>query len=549
MSRRIVLVGATGVFGARLAALLATREDIVLVLAARGAARLQGLAIDLRRQGVRCRVEIAAFDRAHPHTLADLAPWAVVDAAGPFQRGDFALPRAAIAAGAHYVDLADARDFVAAFPAALDTEARARGVLAVTGASSTPALSNAVLDRLTAGWSAIDTVTVAITPGSRAPRGLSVMRAILSYVGRPVRLFIDGRWTTAPGWSGLSRPDIPGLGRRWAALCETPDLDILPARFAPTREARFLAGLELSVMHLGLWLLSWPVRLGLVSSLEPVARPLRALAGLFAWAGSDRGGMLAEARGTTASGQTAIARWGLVAEVGAGPHIPAAPAAAVLRGLASGRISARGAMACVALVTEAEILAELAHLSIRVGAIQAWPDEPGLLRRTLGPDFDAMPAPVRQVHAGTAAAVFQGRGRARGAMALIPRLGRAIVGLPEPGFYPNLAVTIAPNGPGEAWTRAFGARQFTSRLTSAKVPGRFEEAVGPIRFVFEPEPTATGFRWRLLAWRLGPAPLPLALAPLTRATTFADDGTYRFRVVVAHRWLGVIFAYAGRLET
>jgi hypothetical protein len=42
--------------------------------------------------------------------------------------------------------------------------------------------------------------------------------------------------------------------------------------------------------------------------------------------------------------------------------------------------------------------------------------------------------------------------------------------------------------------------------------------------------------------------LPLALAPRVRSRTFARDGLYHFSVVVAHPWLGVVFAYAGRLR-
>ena len=38
----------------------------------------------------------------------------MIDAAGPFQRSAMHLPRAAIALGAHYIDIADGRDFVAA---------------------------------------------------------------------------------------------------------------------------------------------------------------------------------------------------------------------------------------------------------------------------------------------------------------------------------------------------------------------------------------------------------------------------------------------------
>ena len=547
MARRVVLIGATGAFGRRLAELLAAWPEITLVLAARREAPLQALAAELAARGA--RLEVAAFDRTHPDALAGLAPWAVVDAAGPFQDSDYALARAAVAAGAHYLDLADARDFVAGFPAALDTESRAGGVFAVTGASSTPALSNAVLDRLTAGWVSVEAVSVAISPGARAPRGLSVMRAILSYVGRPVRLFADGRWQAAPGWSRLSRLDFPGLGRRWVALCETPDLDLLPSRFAPRRQALFLAGLELSVMHLGLWLLAWPVRLGLVRSLEPLARPLLVLAGLISWAGSDRGGMVVEARGEQTPGQTVIARWGLCAEAGSGPNVPAAAAAALLRGLADGRIGARGAMACAGLLTDAEILAELAHLPIHTSTLEVWPDHPSLLRRLMGPGFDALPQAVRTVHAGEATTTFRGRGRARGGRSIIPALGRALIGLPEPGAYPALAVTITPLGRSESWTRDFGPRRFSSRLKSLPTPGEFEEGLGALKFRFDLQPMPQGFRWRQRGWRFGPIPLPSALAPRIHATTFARDGVYRFRVLVAHPWLGVIFGYAGRLES
>src|SRR5262249_32680839 len=124
--------------------------------------------------------------------------FAVVDAAGPFQGAGYGFARAAIAPGLGYVDLAGPRDFFAGFPI-LDAEARAAGVTALTGASSTPALSHAVLDRLTQGWRRLDTVEVAISPGNRsAPRGRSVVRAILSYAGQPVRVFAGGDWTVQP---------------------------------------------------------------------------------------------------------------------------------------------------------------------------------------------------------------------------------------------------------------------------------------------------------------------------------------------------------------
>ncbi len=269
-------------------------------------------------RGARAQIRVAEFDRAQPDRLAAIAPWLVVDAAGPFQDSGYDLALAAVRQGAHYVDLADGRSYVAGFPRALEGAAAAAGVLAATGASSTPALSQAALAPLVDGWRRLDTVVVAIAPGARAPRGLAVIRAILSYVGRPVRVFRQGGWELAAGWSGLCRLDMPGLGRRWASICETPDLDLLPQRFPIARSALFLAGLELAPMHLGLTLLSLLVRGRIVTSLAPLARLLRFVAGVLTVFGSDRGGMIVEAWGVDAQGRAIRARWALWAEAGAG---------------------------------------------------------------------------------------------------------------------------------------------------------------------------------------------------------------------------------------
>ena len=542
MRRRILLVGATGAFGTRLAHLLSA-WDVDLILAARSAGPLRSLAAALTGPA---RPEIAVFDRAAP-ALAELKPWAVVDAAGPFQSSDLTLAKAAIAVGAHYVDIADGRDFVAAFPGALDVAARAADVLAVTGASSTPALSSAALDVLTAGWQAVDTAQVVISPGARAPRGRSVVEAILSYVGRPVRVFTRGGWTTRAGWSGPRRVYIPGLGRRWASLCETPDLDMIPGRFAVRHEGLFRAGLELGVMHLGLWLLSWPVRWGWVRDLRPLAGLLRALAGGLATFGSDRGGMVVEAEGRGPDGAPRRARWSLAADAGAGPNVPVAAAAAALRGLMDGRICARGAHACVGLLGVDEILGELAHLPISTEALGVAVDETILFRQVLGDRFDHLPATVRAIHGSRERAVLSGQGRARGDGNPLARIVRAVLGLPSPGIYPDLAVTVAPDMRGEAWTRAFGTGAFTSHLRPGRELGQFEEQFGPLRFTFEAEPTVNGFRWRFVDCSVGPFPLPSWLAPRIRARAFEADGTYRFSVAVVHPMIGLMFAYAGRL--
>jgi saccharopine dehydrogenase-like NADP-dependent oxidoreductase len=368
MTPKLLLVGAGGAFGFRLAQRLAASVRCELLVVGRSAVRCAKVAVALHAQHPGALVFPVVLDRetVTAEQLRTLGVSIVIDAAGPFQGQAPHLARVAIEAGCHFIDLADARDYVAGFPA-LHAAALRAGVLAVTGASSTPALSNAALDVLTEGWQRVERVRVVIAPGNRAPRGLAVTQAILSYVGRPVRLLEHGRWRTRPGWSLLQRQALPGLGRRWLALCETPDLDVMPARFPSVQTVQFLAGLELGLLHVGLWACGLLVRAGLFASLAPAAKFFVAVARWFEPFGSDRGGMLVEAAGTDADGKQARGSWSLVAEAGDGPNIPVLPALALIRRLLDGTETRRGARVCAGLLRLDEIEAEFAAFRIRTG--------------------------------------------------------------------------------------------------------------------------------------------------------------------------------------
>jgi saccharopine dehydrogenase-like NADP-dependent oxidoreductase len=363
MAKTILVVGGTGAFGRLLVAGLVRTTGLDIVIGARDVRRAEAYAASLDPARVRAlRLDTATVT---PEALRATGAFAVVDAAGPFQGADYRLGRAAIAAGLHYLDLADARDFVTGF-GALDEAARAAGVVALSGASSTPALSHAVLDRLTAGWRRIDTVEIAITPGNRsAPRGLSVTRAILSYAGQKVRVFDGGAWTARPGWGMTVRRDLPGLGRRWLSLCETPDLDLVPRRFGPRVAAIFRAGLELPVLHLGLVAATLSVRLGLLPSLAPFARLFRWIAACLAGFGTDRGGMVVTATGIDAADAPVRAEWVLIAEAGDGPVVPTLSALALIRRLAAEEAPIPpGAGPCVGILGLDDITREFAPYRI-----------------------------------------------------------------------------------------------------------------------------------------------------------------------------------------
>jgi hypothetical protein len=361
MARTVLVVGGSGAFGGRLVDGLIATSDFDVIVAGRDLTRAKTKAA---ASGARARALRVDTETVTAQMLAATGAFVVVDAAGPFQGGDYRLARAAITAGMHYVDLADARDFVAGF-GALDAAVKAAGVVALTGASSTPALSHAVLDRLTRGWRRVDAVEIAISPGNRnSPRGLSVIRAILSYAGKPVRVFAGGTWTAWPGWGRPVRREMPGLGKRWLSLCETPDLDLVPARFSPRDAALFRAGLELSVMHIGLYLAGLLVRSGLLPSLLPFASLFRWMAERLKGFGADRGGMLVEVVGVDAAGDPVRSAWSLVAEGGDGPMVPTLPALAAIRALGDGSLSQPGARACVGVLDLDRISREFAPYRI-----------------------------------------------------------------------------------------------------------------------------------------------------------------------------------------
>jgi hypothetical protein len=543
MRRRVIVVGGTGGFGRRLVAGLVATSDLDVVIASRDVARGQAFAATLPPG----RAEAIALDIAAvtPELLRETAAFAVADAAGPFQGADYRLARAAIAAGMHYVDLADARDFVAGFPA-LDAAAREAGIVALTGASSTPALSHAVLYRLTAGWRQIDRVEIAISPGNQAsPRGLSVIRAILSYAGKPVRVFVGGDWITRAGWGMTIRRDMPGLGRRWLSLCETPDLDLVPTRFAPRQAALFRAGLELTALHCGLLIASLPVRARLLRSLLPFARPFRWIAERLRHFGSDRGGMLVEAVGLDAAGEPVHASWSLVAAAGDGPAVPTLAALAVLRAIAAGEAPLPGARACVGVVDLAAIEREFAPYRITTATTCAPIVSP--FRAILGAAFAQLPEPVRRLHGLSSDAVAAGRAEISVPRRRLARLIGRLAGLPRAGSDVPVTVSFTVDGQGgERWRRRFGDRRYATTIRAGR-GGLLVERFGPLQFRFSLTPSADGLAWRLAEWRLLGLRLPRWSLPAVICLEAADDERFRFDIDMAFPLIGPVIHYRGWL--
>jgi hypothetical protein len=362
----VLIVGGAGAFGAKIAERLVRIEEIDLILAGRTVAPLEAEAAALIGGGTqRERVRIAVLDaeRLTATDLSNLGARLVINASGPFQRQSYRVARAAIDAACHYVDLADARAFVAGI-GELDAEARRAGVLVVSGASSVPALSSAVVAAHRSAFGRLEALDIAISPGNAFDPGVATVASVLGGVGLPIKMLIDGGWRTVHGWQGLRRTSFGEAGRRWLGYVDVPDLDLFPEQHAGLKTVRFQAGLEVSAFHLGLWASSWLVRSGLVTSLAPLAPHLLAIKRALSRFGSDRGGMIVEMRGEAPGGHPMLLRWLLVAGSGHGPYVPALASVAMARKLASGVETLRGAYPCFGLVDLSEILAEAEGLDI-----------------------------------------------------------------------------------------------------------------------------------------------------------------------------------------
>lgn len=367
-SRQTILVlGGYGFFGTRICQAISTNPAVHLLIGGRDVQQARRLAGQL---GLASEHAIAIDARAPglASQLADLRVSTVIHTAGPFQHQDYHVARAAIAAGANYLDLADGRDFVAGI-SVLDAEARARGVFVTSGASSLPALSSAVVDRYAPRFSSLTSIRHGIASGARAP-GLATMRGVFSYCGKPFMRLVDGKITTAYGWLDLQRHrfDAP-VGARLLGSCDVPDLTLFPQRYPGVQTVTFHAGFASAPGHLAVWAAAQLVRFKLLRSLVPLVRTLHAFSGWIEPLVSDKGAMFVIMAGLGHDGQPLSLTWQLLAAQNHGPHIPCGAAIALAHKLAN-KVAAntplpRGAMPCMGLLTVEEYLAALQGFDVR----------------------------------------------------------------------------------------------------------------------------------------------------------------------------------------
>lgn len=369
---RTLVLGGYGNFGARICRALNNDPFIELLVGGRDASRAQELASQL---GNAAGVTVDIGSAELPDVLRRLGVGLLIHAAGPFQGQSYDVARAAAAAGVHYIDLADERRFVCDFHSALDGVFRAAGRTAVTGVSTVPALSSAVVDHLSCGWRRVDTIDICIAPAQTAPRGEATLAAVLSYCGEPIKVWDEQRWQSRYGWANPQAVRFERMALRLGALCDVPDLELFPRRYAATRRVMFRAALEVGIAQRAFAGIAGLRRLGLLRRPQRLAGVLHVASKVLDPLGSGLGGMVVAVGGRDASGCQARREWHIAADEDHGPEIPCMPAILLARRICRHDAFPVGAMPCVGLLELGQFDPEFERWSMIADTVTVAEDE------------------------------------------------------------------------------------------------------------------------------------------------------------------------------
>jgi len=360
--RRVLIIGGYGNFGSFIARRLAEDGNIQLIIAGRSEQKAQQFisSLNAKNPPIAAILDISVNLSS---SLRTLAPDIVIHTSGPFQSQGYGVAQACIEQGCHYIDLADGREFVENITT-LHPSAAEKDVLVISGASSVPCLTSALIDHYRGEFQTLHTINYGITTAQRTNRGVATTAAILSYTGKAFTTLIDGRMKHVYGWQGLRLRKYHGLGHRLLGYCNIPDLALFPTRYPQLKTIRFYAGLEVPFIHLGLWGLSWLVRIGLIRRLEAAAPALLKLARVFDICGTSNSGFHMELSGTGFDGGEKTICFELIACNGDGPYIPCIPAILLAQRLAKEESLPIGAFPCVDFITLGDYLAALKGLDI-----------------------------------------------------------------------------------------------------------------------------------------------------------------------------------------
>lgn len=548
---RILIIGGYGVFGGRLVELLSDLTDIELIVCGRSLRKAQAYCSAYKGQALARALQLDRKNIAE--TLHNERPQLVVDASGPFQAyGDdcYSVIKSCISAGVNYLDFADAADFVFGV-SRFDEQAKAAGVFVLSGVSSFPVLTAAVL-RDMAKTMDIVTVEGGIAPSPYAGVGLNVMRAVVSYAGEPVTLQRNGKKSQGFGLAESLRYTVAVPGKKplkniHFSLVDVPDLQIIPPEHRTLTDIWMGAGPVPEFLHRALNLLAKARYRFKLPSLVPLARFFYTVLNMMKF-GEHRGGMFVHAHGKK-NGKPIEQSWHLLAEGDDGPYIPSMTIEALIRKSLLGKKPDAGARSGANALELADYDNLFDSREIFTGFRKPEPSS-SLFRHVLGSAYDTLPTKVQELHSVSGVSRWKGLSDVKRGNGLVARLMCAVFGFPQSGSNVPVIVSFEPDGDGERWVRSFDGKVFSSlqqrgtRKNEFLLVERFGVFDFSVALVVESERLYfVPRRWSFLG-----VPLPNSLLPAGRSFETEKNEQFFFHVEISTPMVGLIVAYEGTLS-
>jgi hypothetical protein len=139
-----------------------------------------------------------------------------------------------------------------------------------------------------------------------------------------------------------------------------------------------------------------------------------------------------------------------------------------------------------------------------------------IYRQLLGPEFDKLPAVLREFHSAPQGGHASGVARIRHTSSLLAWLVR----FPPEGEMP-ITLDIDSTSAGEVWIRHFGDAERRSSQTVDD--GLLCEVAGPLHLYFRVTADPTGIRFSLVRARCLSVPIPLRVTAVVSAAPDAND--------------------------
>lgn len=556
MPMKIIVLGGYGIFGGRLCHLLAPNIHITLYVAGRSFKRAQEFCQTLPLGAERIPLQ---FDRDQDMAkqMRQIQPDLLIDASGPFQTygaDPYRLVKACLAHNVNYMDFADGSDFVKDIQQ-FDEQAKSKNLFILSGVSSFPVLTAAVVRHLSHDLHQITAIRGGIAPSPFAVVGLNVMRAISAYAGKPVNLLRDGRSTSAYALTEGMRYTIapPGrmpLNKTYFSLVDVPDLQVLPELWPEVQDIWMGAGPVPEILHRLLNALAWLVRLRILPSLTPFAWLFLRVLSILRW-GEHRGGMFVEIDGVKQDGEKVTRSWHLLAEGDDGPFIPCMALQALVNRTLDGKRPPVGARPASKDLELDDYDRLFQRRTIYIGQREAALDysSTSIFKTLLGNSWAELPKPIQDIHDTAGNARMAGLANVERGAGLLAHMIALLFRFPLAGKQIPVDVLITKTQGREIWRRTFGGRSFSSVLSkgTGHADMLLTERFGPFTFQITLLVDDEKLRYIIRSWKFCGMPLPRAWAPRGDSYESSKNGIFGFNIEITHPLAGLVVKYSGEL--